>query len=127
MNFVNPSEKTRVPPGDERPFIRPLVDVVEDAEGITLLADLPGVGKEQLQLRVEGDQLGIEAEAVVSQADQLTPLHAEVTRQLYRRSFTLSQELDASSISAEMSNGTLRVRIPKAPHAQPRHIEVRVH
>lgn len=127
MTSVKPVEKTRVLSGDRRPFIRPHVDVVEDADGFTLLADLPGVGKEQLQLRVEGDQLELEAEAVLSNDQQLTPLHAELTRPFFRRSFKLSEELDASGISAEMSNGTLRVRIPKAPHAQPRHIEVRVH
>jgi HSP20 family protein len=111
---------------DERPVLVPPVDVVEDAQGITLMADLPGVSKEQLQLRVEGDQLGIEAEMSLPGSAALTPLHAEVTRQFYRRTFTLSKELDASQISAEMNHGSLKVRIPKAPHAQPRRVDVHV-
>jgi HSP20 family protein len=112
---------------DERPAFVPPVDVLEDAEGITLWADLPGVGKEQLHLHVDGEQLAIEAEAVLPGVEQLTPLHTEVARSLYRRTFSLSKELDASGIKAEMSNGTLRVRIPKAPHAQARRIDVQVH
>lgn len=111
---------------DERPALLPPVDVVEDANGITLYADLPGVAKEQLHLRVDGDQLGIEADLTLPGAEALTPLHAEVTRQRYRRTFTLSKELDAGQVSAELAQGVLRVRIPKAPHAQPRRVEVRV-
>ena len=111
---------------DERPALLPPVDVIEDAEGITLLADLPGVAKDQLHLRVERDQLEIEAELQLPAVEGLQPLHAEVTRQFYRRTFTLSKELDAEQVTAEMNQGVLRVRIPKAAHAQPRRVEVRV-
>ena len=111
---------------DERPALLPPVDVIEDAEGITLLADLPGVAKDQLHLRVERDQLDIEAELQLPAVEGLQPLHAEVTRQFYRRTFTLSKELDAEQVTAEMNQGVLRVRIPKAEHAQPRRVEVRV-
>ena len=112
--------------GDERPALLPPVDVIEDAEGITLLADLPGVAKDQLHLRVERDQLEIEAELQLPAVEGLQALHAEVTRQVYRRTFTLSKELDAERVTAEMNQGVLRVRIPKAAHAQPRRVEVRV-
>ena len=104
----------------------PPVDVVEEAAGITLYADLPGVGKEQLHLRVDGDQLGIEAEMVLPVGQDLTPVHAEVTRRRFERTFTLSKELDAAQVSAEVNPGVLRGRSPKAAHAQPRRIEVRV-
>lgn len=111
---------------DERPALLPPVDVIEDAEGITLLADLPGVAKDQLHLRVERDQLEIEAELQLPAVEGLQALHAEVTRQFYRRTFTLSKELDAERVTAEMNQGVLRVRIPKAEHAQPRRITVNV-
>ncbi len=111
---------------DERPALLPPVDVVEDSKGITLYADLPGVSKDQLHLRVEGDQLAIEADLPLLQRQDQTTLHAEVNRQLYRRIFTLSKELDAAQVSAELAHGELRVRIPKAAHAQPRRVEVRV-
>jgi HSP20 family molecular chaperone IbpA len=104
----------------------PPVDVVEDPTGITLYADLPGVPKDKLDLRVEGDQLNIEAELALPVPQGMTPSHAEVSRARYRRAFTLSKELDPGKVSAELSQGVLRVRIPKAEHAQPRKISVQV-
>jgi HSP20 family protein len=106
--------------------IQPAVDVTEDAQGLTLFADLPGVPREQLQLRVEKDRLIIEAEMQLDLPDGLKAGHVEVSRQFYRRAFTLSKELDADQIGAELSNGVLRVRIPKAAHAQPRKIEIKL-
>lgn len=106
--------------------IQPAVDVLEDASGLTLLADLPGVPREQLQLRVDKDRLIIEAEMQLDLPEGLKAGHVEVSRQFYRRAFTLSKELDADQIAADLSNGVLRVRIPKAAHAQPRKIEVRL-
>ena len=104
----------------------PPVDVIEDATGITLYADMPGVKKDGLHLRVEGDQLTIEAEMALALPQDLQPQHAEVQLSRYRRSFTLSKELDADKISAELAQGVLRVHIPKAAHAQPRKISVQV-
>ncbi len=113
------------PARDERALLPP-VDVVEDATGITLYADLPGVSRERLQLRVEGDTLAIEGEVVLPVPQDMQASHAEVQQSRYRRSFTLSKELDAGKIGAELTQGVLRVRIPKAEHAQPRRIEVSV-
>jgi len=104
----------------------PPVDVIEDATGITLYADLPGVPRDKLNLRVEGDQLTLEGEIELAVTQGMESTHAEVTLPRYRRAFTLSKELDATQVSAELSQGVLRVRIPKAAHAQPRRIEVRV-
>ena len=108
------------------PTLLPPVDVIEDASGITLYADLPGVPRDKLHLRVEGDQLTIEAELVIALPQGMEPSHAEVQHTRYRRAFTLSNELDADKVGAELSQGVLRVRIPKAAHAQPRRIEVTV-
>jgi HSP20 family protein len=108
------------------PALLPPVDVIEDASGITLYADLPGVSREQLTLRVEGDQLSLEAALVLPLPKEMQASHAEVNLSQYRRAFTLSKELDADQVSAEMSQGVLRVRIPKAAHAQPRKIAVQV-
>jgi HSP20 family molecular chaperone IbpA len=110
----------------DEPALLPPVDVIEDASGITLYADLPGVPKDRLQLRVEGDQLRIEADTVLPVPAGMAPTHVEVGLSRYRRAFTLSKELDADKVSAEMSHGVLRVRIPKAAHAQPRRIAVQV-
>ncbi|WP_067065483.1 Hsp20/alpha crystallin family protein [Roseateles chitosanitabidus] len=106
--------------------IQPAVDIVEDAQGITLFADLPGVPREQLHLRVDGDRLIVEADMQLDLPEGLKAGHVEVSRQHYRRVFTLSKELDANSVSAELTQGVLRVRIAKAAHAQPRKIEVKL-
>ena len=113
-------------PDAERPALLPPVDVVEDATGITLYADLPGVDRDQLQLRVDGDLLVIEADVNLPAPEAMTPSHVEVNLSRYRRSFTLSKELDAEQVSAELNHGVLRVRVPKAVHAQPRKIAVSV-
>ena len=110
----------------DEPGLLPLVDVVEDAAGITLYADRPGVPKERLNVRVDGDQLAIEADAVLAVPEGMTPSHAELNLSRYRRTFTLSKELDADKVSAELAQGVLPVRIPKAAHAQPRKISVQV-
>lgn len=104
----------------------PPVDVIEDAGGITLYADLPGVPKDKLTLQVEADALTIEGEVMLDVPADMESTHAEVSLPRYRRVFSLSKELDAGKVSAEFSQGVLKLRIPKAEHAQPRRVEIRV-
>ncbi|KQP05147.1 Hsp20/alpha crystallin family protein [Pseudorhodoferax sp. Leaf265] len=106
--------------------LTPPVDVIEDAGGITLYADLPGVTRDKLQLQVEADTLTIEAESGLAVPPDLVSSHTEVGLARFRRAFTLSKELDSEKVSAELANGVLTLRIPKAAHAQPRRIEVQV-
>jgi HSP20 family protein len=108
------------------PALWPPVDVIEDATGITLFADLPGVPRENLNLRVDGDTLAVEAEMALPVPQGMEASHAEVSLARYRRAFTLSKELDPEKVSAELMHGVLKVRIPKAEHAQPRKIQVNV-
>jgi len=106
--------------------LMPPVDVVEDAQGITLYADLPGVPKDKLDLQIEADTVTIDAELRLSIPEGLEVTHAEVSLPRFRRVFTLSKELDANKIQAELANGVLTLRIPKAEHAQPRKIQIGV-
>jgi HSP20 family protein len=106
--------------------LMPPVDVIEDVNGITLYADLPGVPKDKLHLQVEADTLTIEGEVALDLPEGMEASHAEVSLSHYRRVFTLSKELDAQKVGAEFNNGVLKLRIPKAEHAQPRRIEVQV-
>jgi HSP20 family molecular chaperone IbpA len=112
------------PSADAR-FIVPRVDVLEDEAGITLLADLPGVPRDRLELKVEGDTLIVEGVVATSMPPQLQSVYAEVRVPRYRRSFTLSRELDPDRIEANLKDGVLNLRIPKQEHARPRRIEVR--
>lgn len=104
----------------------PPVDVIEDSTGITLYADVPGVPKDKLNLRIEGDTLTIEGEVALDVPEGMEASHVEVNLPRYRRVFTLSQELDREKVDAELKHGVLRLRIPKAEHAQPRRIEIKV-
>lgn len=106
--------------------LTPRVDVIEDEGGITLLADLPGVPKDQLELKVEGDTLHIEGKIAPPTPEGLEPLYAEVRLPRYRRAYTLSRELDTARIEANLKDGVLTLRIPKQAHAQPRRIPVQV-
>jgi len=106
-------------------FVVPPVDVFENENAITLLADLPGVPRDQLNLRVDGDTLVIEATAsAASTPPEMELVYGELQCPAYRRQFTLSRELDASRIEAQLRDGVLRLTIPKAEEARPRRIQV---
>lgn len=102
------------------------VDVIEDTEGITLYADLPGVPKDKVGVRVEADTLTIEGEISLLTTQGMEASHAEVQLPRYRRAFTLGAELNSGQVGAEFRHGVLKLRIPKAEHAKPRKIDVQV-
>ena len=106
--------------------LRPVVDIFENDHGITMLADLPGVYNERLNLQVDKDTLKIAGDAAIGAAQGMEPLWAEVRTTRYERAFTLSAELDAENITAAMKNGVLTVTIPKRAEVRPRKIQVRV-
>jgi HSP20 family molecular chaperone IbpA len=110
----------------EQPTLTPRVDVLEDGAGITLLADLPGVPRDALEIQVEGDALTIEGQVSTVTPQAMEATYAEVRVPRYRRMFTLSRELDGSRIEAQLKDGVLRLRIPKQEHAQPRRVQVKV-
>jgi HSP20 family protein len=125
MSETNTVTKQSQGPRTELALLPP-VDVIEDGAGITLYADLPGVPKGKLGLRVEANTLTIEGEVTLDAPEGMEASHAEVSVPRYRRVFTLSKELDTERVSAEFNQGVLKLRIPKAEHAQPRRIEVKV-
>jgi HSP20 family protein len=107
--------------------IRPPVDVFEDADGITLQADMPGVSRERLNLRVDGNSLLIEGNVELELGQGIEALYADVRANCYRRSFALSRELETEKIDASLKDGVLTVRIPKRAEVRPRRIEVQTH
>jgi HSP20 family molecular chaperone IbpA len=109
----------------ERSFLQPAVDVVEDARGIVLLADLPGVNAEGLDVHVEGDTLFVEGTSNLALPQGAQPVYAEQRSLAFRRRFRLGPDLDPAGIEARLANGVLTVRVPKTPAAQPRRIEVK--
>lgn len=124
MSKTTPDTRPSTIEQDAVHTIAPAVDVFEDASGITLLADMPGVPREQLELKVEGDALQIEGSVQPRTPEGLEAVYAELRVPRYRRSFTLSRELDTARIEAVLRDGVLSLRIPKQAHAQPRRIAV---
>ena|ERR1700744_541780 len=114
---------TKTTESNQRP-VSPAVDVFEDADGITLLADMPGVSKDRLEVKLDADSLSIEGHVEMSLPAEMRALWAEVNVPRFSRTFTLSRELDTTRIEANLKDGVLTLRVPKQAHAQPRRIEV---
>jgi HSP20 family molecular chaperone IbpA len=106
--------------------LAPAVDIAESGSGITLFADMPGVSKDRLTIKVEGDNLTIEGEAQIDVPENIELLHSEVRSPYFRRTFTLSRDLDPARIEATLRDGVLQMHIPKSEEARPKRIEVRV-
>ena len=120
------AETPRATPQMPRAALLPAVDIVEDDGGITVWADMPGVSRDRLGVRVDGDSLVIEGAAEVQMPEKLEILHGEIRNPYFRRTFTLSRELDTAKIEASLKAGVLQLRIPKAEEAKPRRIDVKI-
>ena len=113
------------PRSEPETVLRPPVDIYEDDEGITLHADMPGVTREDLEIRVDNDTLLIAGDSPIELPEGMQPLYADVRSTRYRREFGLSGELDTEAIDASLKDGVLTLRIPKRAEVRPRKIEVR--
>jgi HSP20 family molecular chaperone IbpA len=124
MDMTQPDTK-RDNAAAEASAMIPAVDVLENESGITVKADLPGVSKESLHIRVDGETLTIEGQVSLGGVDGLQPVYAEIRTAQFRRSFVLSRDLDTSRIDATMKNGVLTLNVAKLEQAKPRRIPVR--
>ncbi|QDU63795.1 18 kDa heat shock protein [Planctomycetes bacterium Pan216] len=104
---------------------RPDVDVVETAEGITLVADLPGADVSSIDVKYEQGTLTISASIPLRQDESTKYLVNEYGVGDYHRQFNIRQDIDASKIEANYVDGVLTVRLPKPEVAQPRKITVK--
>ncbi|TMA88519.1 MAG: Hsp20/alpha crystallin family protein [Deltaproteobacteria bacterium] len=113
-------EKTR----DQERYIQPPVDIYEKPEGLVLLADLPGVGPGDLNVRLEDNILTIQAKA--QHAITAEPIYREFELFNFFRQFELSDQVDQGKITARLNHGVLTLELPKAEKAKPRQITVQV-
>jgi HSP20 family molecular chaperone IbpA len=113
-------EETR---SDER-YVTPPVDIYETAEGLVVKADLPGVAKDGLDVRVENNLLTIRGKA--AHAAPGDPVYREYELINFFRQFELNDKVDQQRISAELKHGVLTLKLPKAEEAKPRRIDVKV-
>jgi HSP20 family molecular chaperone IbpA len=105
--------------------IVPPADVFEDADGITLQLDMPGVARDRLNLQTDKNSLLIEGTVQFDMPQGMAALYADVRSTFYRRSFVLSDELETDKTEASLKDGVLTVHIPKRAEVRPRRIEVR--
>ena len=104
-------------------YYSPLVDIFETEDAITLLADLPGVTTEKLDINVEDRQLTITG-LVDEPESRFQPFYTEYGIGGYTRSFKLGDTIDQSKISAALKDGVLTLVLPKADSLRPRKIEI---
>lgn len=106
-------------------WLTPAVDIYEDDQVLTLVADLPGVPRDRLNLGIDKGVLTIEALAPAASDEQ--GLYREFGTCGYYRRFQLPDALEFDRVAAELKDGVLRVTMPKSAAARPRKIEVTVH
>ncbi len=104
-------------------YVRPAVDIFETESDLVLMADMPGVEKENLDISLERGLLTILG--TVKQTGRGGVVFREFSPVNYYRQFTLPNEVEVDKIAAEFKNGVLNLTIPKAEAAKPRRIEIR--
>ena len=101
--------------------VPPRVDIFETDKAFVILADMPGVGPEGLDVEAVADTLVIRGHV---RQPPTPPDYQEFELTNYQRLFTLTEDLETEGISAALRDGVLRVEIPKSPRLQPRKIPV---
>ena len=107
----------------EGPFFVPNVDIFEDNDNIVLIADIPGVGKDNIDIRIEDGQLRIQGK--VSKEAPGDYVLSEYSIGDYHSNFALSTVIDQSGVQASMKNGVLRIVLPKSDKSKPRKIAIK--
>jgi HSP20 family molecular chaperone IbpA len=102
--------------------LRPAVDIYETDEGLTLVADLPGVTKKELHIDIDQGLLTIKTDAYQPLAGD--SLRREFIHGKFFRQFQIPEEVDEAKFLAEMENGVLTLQMPKSETARPRRIEI---
>ena len=103
---------------------RPLTDIVEAEDGITMMVEMPGVAADGVDIAVERRVLTIRGRAQRTNPENFRLVYAEYGEGDYERSFTLTDDFDPSRIEARMRNGLLTLKLPRAEAAQPKKIAV---
>jgi HSP20 family protein len=117
---VDKKQETTAP---ARAFV-PATDIFETEAALTIVMEMPGTNKGELDVGVEDGVLYVEGRLNFDKYEGLQPVYTEYNIGHYRRSFQLSNKIDQSQISAEMKDGVLTLVLPKAAEAKPRRIAV---
>jgi HSP20 family protein len=114
-------EETTIP---VRIFV-PVADIYEAENDLTVIMEMPGVDKGNVDISVEDGVLNVEGRLDLTKYQGLQPLYTEYNIGHYSRSFRLSSKIDQNKIAAEMKDGVLSLKLPKVQEAKPRSIQVR--
>jgi HSP20 family protein len=102
----------------------PYSDIYETDEALTVVMEMPGVEKKDLDVNVEKDVLRVDGRIDFSKYQDMEPVYAEYNVGHYARSFALGSAIDQEKISANLEDGVLTLTLQKAKHAQPRKIAI---
>ena len=101
-----------------------VLDIFETEDALTLVLEMPGVDRENIDLNVENGVLTVEGRIDFNKYEGLQPVYSEYNVGPYRRSFRISGMIDQDKITAELSDGVITVVLPKAERAKPRRIAI---
>jgi HSP20 family molecular chaperone IbpA len=102
----------------------PVTDIFETEQALTVVMEMPGVDKQNVEVMVENDVLSVAGRIDFSKYEGLQPVYTEYNVGHYARSFQLSNTIDQSRISADLRDGVITLMLPKAEEAKPRKIKV---
>jgi HSP20 family protein len=102
----------------------PVTDIFETEAALMLALEMPGVDRDNVNVKLEGGVLTIEGEIDFGKYQGLLPVYTEYNVGNYARSFQLSSDIDQDRISAELKDGVVMLTLPKAEKAKPRKIKV---
>ena len=105
-------------------LLTPPVDIFEDPNAITVLADMPGVERSHLKIDLHDGVLTITGHAVAREGSNEIAVLNEYPTGTFQRSFTLSEAIDQEQIRATLKHGVLRLWLPKVERAKPRQIAI---
>ena len=103
----------------------PVADIYETQNALSVILEMPGVEKNNVEIQVEDDVLNVKGQLDLSKYQGLLPLYTEYNVGHYARSFQLSSKIDQNKISAELKDGVLFLTLPKVDEAKPRTIQVK--
>jgi HSP20 family molecular chaperone IbpA len=103
----------------------PNADIYETPSDLQVVLEMPGIEKNNVDIRVEDGVLQVQGRLDLSKYSGLQPLYTEYNVGHYARSFQLSSKIDQSKIAAEMKDGVLSLTLPKVEEAKPRTIQIK--
>lgn len=121
-------EKQEVAQGEESTvptrYYVPQTDIFETDDALNVVMEMPGVAKDNISVDLENDRLRVEGRIEFSNYDGMDPVYVEYNVGHYERSFSLSNKIDQSKISADLKDGVLTLVLPKVEDVKPRQIKV---